>query len=123
MRSINVAGRFSDRRKRMLAQKIDVERIEWPRPRQSVIALVGEQNQSLPLLVLAEGNGSPHQTGTYEGRAFISEKDKILAALSERHNFPLPHPRLNVSMSPAVDLSDRRLNRAFASSPPDARQS
>ena len=94
MRSINVAGRFSDRRKRMLAQKIDVERIEWPRPRQSVIALVGEQNQSLPLLVLAEGNGSPHQTGTYEGRAFISEKDKILAALSERHNFPLPHPRL-----------------------------
>ncbi|NTE90289.1 DUF3088 domain-containing protein [Agrobacterium tumefaciens] len=31
-----------------LAQRLDVERIEWPRPRQSVSALVGEQNQSLP---------------------------------------------------------------------------
>lgn len=75
-----------------LAEKLDVERIEWPRPRQSVIALVGEQNQSLPLMVLVEGDSSPHQTGVYEGRVFIAEKDKILAALSERHGFPLPHP-------------------------------
>ncbi|AGB73345.1 MULTISPECIES: DUF3088 domain-containing protein [Rhizobium] len=75
-----------------LAMKLNVERIEWPRPRQSVIALVGEQNQSLPLLVLAEGDSSPHQTGVYEGRIFIAEKDKILAALSDRHCFPLPHP-------------------------------
>lgn len=75
-----------------LAKKLDVERIEWPRPRQDVIALVGEQNQSVPLLVLAEGAISPFQTGVYEGRAFINEKDKILAALSERHGFPHPHP-------------------------------
>lgn len=75
-----------------LAKKLHVERIEWPRPRQGVIALVGEQNQSVPLLVLAEGESSPFQTGVYEGRAFISEKDKILAALSDRHGFPHPHP-------------------------------
>ncbi|AVA23860.1 DUF3088 domain-containing protein [Rhizobium sp. NXC24] len=75
-----------------LAPQLDVQRIEWPRPRQSVIALIGEQNQSLPLLVLAEGANSLHQTGIYDGRVFISEKDKILAALSERHGFPLPHP-------------------------------
>ncbi|AYG62373.1 DUF3088 domain-containing protein [Rhizobium jaguaris] len=75
-----------------LANKLDVERIEWPRPRQGVIALVGEQNQSLPLLVLAEGDNSPHQTGVHEGRVFIAEKYKILAALSERHGFPHPHP-------------------------------
>ncbi|MEY9179924.1 hypothetical protein ABIG06_001843 [Bradyrhizobium sp. USDA 326] len=75
-----------------LAEKLDVERIPWPRPRQAVIALVGEENQSLPLLVLATGATSPHQTGSDHGRAFIADKDAILAALSERHGFPDPHP-------------------------------
>lgn len=75
-----------------LASRLDVERIEWPRPRLPVITLVGEGNQSLPLLVLADEATSPHQTGTYQGRNFISDKDKILAALSERHGFPAPHP-------------------------------
>jgi len=74
------------------ARRLDVERIEWPRPRLGVIALVGEENQSVPLLVLANGETSSHQTGVYEGRAFISNKDQILAALSERHGFPKPFP-------------------------------
>jgi hypothetical protein len=75
-----------------LAQRLQVERIEWPRPRLDVIALVGKDNQSVPLLVLANGETSPHQTGSHEGRAFISDKDKILAALSERHGFPKLFP-------------------------------
>jgi hypothetical protein len=75
-----------------LAAQIDVERIAWPRPREAVIALLGEENQSLPLLVLASGATSVHRTGTHNGRAFIADKDRILAALSERHGFPDPHP-------------------------------
>lgn len=75
-----------------LASHLDVERVEWPRPRHRVIAFVGEKNQSLPLLVLADGVKSSQITGTYEGQAFISGKDEILAALSERHGFPHPHP-------------------------------
>jgi hypothetical protein len=71
-----------------LAQRIDVERLAWPRPRQRVISLVGEENQSLPLLILADGETSPHLTGVHQGRAFISDKDKILAALTDRHGFP-----------------------------------
>lgn len=74
------------------ARRLDVERIAWPRPRPEIVALVGEENQSLPLLILPEGERSPHQTGEYRRRAFISDKDAILAALSERHGFPLPHP-------------------------------
>ena len=74
------------------ANQIEIERIAWPRPREAVIALIGEENQSLPLLVLAPGTTSAHQTGTYRGRAFIADKDRILAALSERHGFPDPHP-------------------------------
>ncbi|MFT4117951.1 DUF3088 domain-containing protein [Bradyrhizobium sp.] len=75
-----------------LAERLDVERIAWPLPRQAVVALVGAENQSLPLLVLADGTASPHQTGSHRGRAFIADKDAILAALSERHGFPDPHP-------------------------------
>jgi len=75
-----------------LADRLDVERIAWPKPRQAVIALVGAEKQSLPLLVLADGTTSPHQTGSHQGRAFIADKDAILAALSERHGFPDPHP-------------------------------
>jgi hypothetical protein len=75
-----------------LAKRLDVERIAWPRPRFPIIELVGEENQSVPLLVLAGGGTSVHQTAAYQGRAFISDKDKILAALSERHGFPAPHP-------------------------------
>ncbi len=75
-----------------LARRLDVERIAWPRPRRALIEVVGEENQSVPLLLLADGVTSPFQTGTYEGRSFISDKDKILSALSERHGFPAPHP-------------------------------
>ena len=71
-----------------LARRLRVERIEWARPRLEIVSLVGKENQSVPLLVLANGETSAHQTGVYEGRAFISDKDQILAALSERHGFP-----------------------------------
>lgn len=75
-----------------LAARLEVQRIAWPRPRHAIIDLVGHEHQSLPLLVLADGATSEHQTGTFAGRAFISDKDRILAALSERHGFPHPHP-------------------------------
>ena len=75
-----------------LATQIDVERIAWPRPREAVIALVGEENQSLPLLVLPSGATSIHRTGAHNGHVYIADKDRILAVLSERHGFPDPHP-------------------------------
>lgn len=75
-----------------LAQKLDIERTPWERPRESVMALVGQYHQSLPLLILAEGAQSKFQTGEVNGLVLIDEKDKILAALAERHGFPEPHP-------------------------------
>ncbi len=75
-----------------LAVRLDVERIAWPRPRQGVIEVAGEENQSVPLLLLADGATSSYQTGTHAGQSFIADKDRILAALSERHGFPAPHP-------------------------------
>ncbi|MEP3049611.1 MAG: DUF3088 domain-containing protein [Roseibium sp.] len=62
-----------------LTTKLDVHRISWPRPRQELVDLIGEENQSLPVLILAEGG-------------FINDKDGILQALTERHGFPHSHP-------------------------------
>ncbi|ASP32005.1 DUF3088 domain-containing protein [Labrenzia sp. VG12] len=62
-----------------LHEKLTVHRIAWPRPRMELVNLLGEAHQSLPVLVLAEGG-------------FIDDKDAILAALTERHGFPHPHP-------------------------------
>lgn len=74
------------------AARLDVVRVEWPRPRAAVIEAAGEENQSIPLLVLAEGarfaSGKPGPAR----RWLVTEKDAILAALSQRHGFPEPHP-------------------------------
>ncbi len=75
-----------------LAARLDVRRVNWSRPRSDVITLVGEANQSLPLLVLDEGARSVVETGRFEDRSFIEGKDAILQALTDRHGFPHPHP-------------------------------
>ena len=75
-----------------LAKQLEIQRVPWPLPRKAVVSSVGEENQSLPLLVLTEGQPSQFQTGTFGKLAFINDKDKILAALAERHGFPEPHP-------------------------------
>ena len=75
-----------------LAGALDVERLPWPRPRTKVIDLVGEENQSLPLLILAEDAPDHIPARSYRGLRFISDKDEILRVLSLRHGFPEPHP-------------------------------
>lgn len=81
-----------------LADRLDVRRIAWPKPRREVAELLGEDNQSLPVLVLSEGG-------------FINDKDEILAALTERHGFPHPHP-WQTNIRPVYSL---RLFRGFQS--------
>jgi hypothetical protein len=75
-----------------LQSKIDVERIAWPRPRQAVVEIVGEDNQSLPLLVLAADAPDELATGKFQGQRFVDGKDAILTVLSRRHGIPRPHP-------------------------------
>ncbi len=75
-----------------LLASIEIERVPFPRPRTQVIALVGEGHQSLPLLVLPEGEVSPSATGSAGGRSFAAGADAILATLAERHGIPVIHP-------------------------------
>jgi hypothetical protein len=75
-----------------LAARLDVERIDWPRPRAAVVAALGPENQSLPVLLLGEGGATDPSVREHAGQRFIDDKDGILRALSARHGFPLPHP-------------------------------
>lgn len=75
-----------------LLDKIDVKRVEFPRPRVGVVSLVGEKNQSLPTLVLASDAPEGLETGEHEGVRFVKGKDNILNVLSARHGIPIVHP-------------------------------
>jgi hypothetical protein len=75
-----------------LNSKIQVSRVDWERPRGPVIAEVGPENQSLPLIVLREGEASRHETGRWKNRSFIADKDAILKYLSEEYGIAESHP-------------------------------
>ena len=72
-----------------LAAGIDVERVDFPRPRAAVIAVVGEDNQGLPLLVF--GDGPPADANRHGDTAYVQDTNRILTLLAERHGFPKPH--------------------------------
>ena len=61
------------------AANLDVIRLPFPRPRREIVTLLGEENQNLPSLVLAEGG-------------FVNEIEALLQALHVRHGFPERHP-------------------------------
>lgn len=74
-----------------LKEKIKVERVPFPRPRQAVIAAAGEANQGLPLLVLAGKSDSQHVTGEHEGRSLVSGKEPIAAYFAETYGIDWAH--------------------------------
>lgn len=61
------------------AGQIEVVRVGWPRPREAVVAALGEANQNLPALAFADGG-------------FANDIEGVLAALHTRHGFPERHP-------------------------------
>ena len=75
-----------------LTPRIDVRRVPWPRPRRAVIDLIGEANQSLPVLILAADAPPGLENGQWNGRRFVAGKDVILAVLARCHGIPLPRP-------------------------------
>lgn len=75
-----------------LGEALDVRRIAFSRPRGDVLALIGEANQSLPVLILAETTPAGLAAATHEGRGCVSYPMGILDVLHRRHGFPLPHP-------------------------------
>ncbi|RKD85976.1 DUF3088 domain-containing protein [Mangrovibacterium diazotrophicum] len=77
-----------------LEEKLDVEYVDFKRPRPAIIDLIGEENQSCPVLILDEG--AKPVSGNIEvksanGKLFINETDDILKYLSETFGIGYPH--------------------------------
>ncbi|MCG7505037.1 DUF3088 family protein [Mesorhizobium retamae] len=75
-----------------LEDLLDVRRIGFRRPRAEVVALVGEANQALPVLILPPGETSGQASGEAGRRQFVAGAEPIIAALVERGFIPPPHP-------------------------------
>jgi hypothetical protein len=74
------------------AATLDVIRIAYPRPRDAVVAILGEANQNLPVLVLADDAPTDLADGEHEGTRFVGDFKRLLHALHVRHGFPEAHP-------------------------------
>ena len=75
-------------------QTLDVQYIEFPRPRRVLVDLIGEDNQGAPVLVLGTsppaGADRTH-VKQHGGTAFVNGSDHILAYLSAAHGLPTDH--------------------------------
>ncbi|HVK79870.1 MAG TPA: DUF3088 domain-containing protein [Verrucomicrobiae bacterium] len=74
------------------AARIDVKRMPHPRPRHDIIVLIGEENQSMPVLVLADGSTPPEGAKEFEGRYFLDEPKPITRYLAATYGGAGPHP-------------------------------
>ena len=71
-----------------LREKVDVEYVEFIRPRQPIAGMLGEENQSVPVLVLADGEGAEFGAKSANGHAFISDERQIRNYLSGKFGLP-----------------------------------
>ena len=76
-----------------LEEKVDVRRIDFQRPRMEVIELIGEENQGIPVLVLAENSETSPEARVYQktGRSFIHGTMDIGNFLSKSFGVMKPH--------------------------------
>ena len=74
------------------AATLEVIRIAFQRPRNAVIAAIGEANQNLPVLVFADDAPPELADGEHQGTRFVGDFKRLLHALHTRHGFPEPHP-------------------------------
>jgi len=61
-----------------LKDDIEIHHVDFPRPRPVIIDLIGEENQSCPVLVLEDGS-------------FINETQDIIRHLVEEYHIAKPH--------------------------------
>lgn len=76
-----------------IEEKVDVRRIDFQRPRMEIIELIGEENQNIPVLVLAENSDTSREARAYQktGRAFIQGTMEIGNFLSKSFGVMRPH--------------------------------
>ena len=76
-----------------LREKIEVQYIDFPRPRSRLVAEIGEENQGCPKLVLGGERSVPERVKVSEakGHRFISEPIEICRYLAGAYGVGEPH--------------------------------
>lgn len=77
-----------------LRHQLDVRYVDFPRPRKDVVELIGEANQSCPVLVLAAKpatNAMELMSGNINGRYFVSGPREIARYWAQMYPISRPH--------------------------------
>lgn len=78
-----------------LKHKIEIIHIDFPRPRKQLVALVGEENQGCPNLVISKDNSEMVDTSYfYENgeNLFTNKKELIARYLGDKYQIGKSHP-------------------------------
>lgn len=77
-----------------LKDLIDVQYVDFRRPRQPIVDMVGTDNQGAPVLVLGEGERDVPRgvvVREYQGKLFINDAMEIALYLSLAYDVAKPH--------------------------------
>ncbi|WP_022699222.1 DUF3088 family protein [Euryhalocaulis caribicus] len=74
------------------ADRVEIHRLAWPRPRAEIVAILGEGAQDLPALVLADGAETAEAVLEANGMRFLTDPRAITRYLTDRHGGAAPHP-------------------------------
>jgi hypothetical protein len=75
-----------------LRKLVDVHYLEFPRPRQELVAALGEQNQGLPVLILADVRkikDAELEPESANGKSFFTSERSIRQYLSTQYDLPV----------------------------------
>ena len=77
----------------VLRKKIDIHYIDFPKPRPGLVALIGDENQGCPKLILGGGGQVPPgvTVGEAKGSRFISVPIEICRYLAGAYGVGEPH--------------------------------
>jgi hypothetical protein len=78
----------------VLKQKLEVRYLDFPRPRPKLVELLGEENQSCPVLVLKQAPaGLPAGIPVQQSKrhSFIEGADEIARYLAHAYGSGIPH--------------------------------
>src|SRR5688572_24102301 len=71
-----------------LAARLDVERIDWARPRAAVVTVLGFENQTLPVLLLADDGATAPGARAHAGSASSTTRTESCGHSRRGTGFP-----------------------------------
>ena len=78
----------------VLKEKLEIRFLDFPRPRAELVQLIGEENQSCPVLVLNQapsGSAATFAVQQANGHWFVTGAEEISSYLAATYGTGIPH--------------------------------